>query len=73
MSLFLTHGKHSRTTRCDSSYDSMALGILGRVTHYITRYEVQGRGSLLAHMMLWIHPSNVDQFCSEITAHKPGK
>ena len=48
-------------------------GILGLVEHYVIRYEVQGRGSLHAHIMLWIHEDDiVDRVCNEITAHKPG-
>ena len=47
-------------------------GILGLVEHFVIRYEVQGRGSLHAHIMLWIHEDDIDRVCSEITAHKPG-
>ena len=39
-------------------------GICGRVQHYVVRYECQGRGSLHAHIMLWIHPADVDDISS---------
>ena len=36
-------------------------GILGTVSHIFIRYEVQGRGCLHAHIMLWIQPGDVDK------------
>eukprot|EP00951_Prasinocladus_malaysianus_P020449 scaffold167289_cov21-Prasinocladus_malaysianus.AAC.1 len=47
-------------------------GIFGRVKHWIIRFENQGRGSLHAHMPLWIHEEDVEQVWSEITARIPG-
>jgi ATP-dependent exoDNAse (exonuclease V) alpha subunit len=46
-------------------------GKLGRVTHHLTRYEVQGRGSLHAHIILWLHPDDVERVASEIVACVP--
>ena len=42
MSVFLTHVRHSKTSMCDTYGDSIAPRILGRVTHYLIRYVVQG-------------------------------
>lgn len=33
--------------------------------------QVQGRGSLHAHIILWLHPEDVENVASEITAHIP--
>ena len=46
-------------------------GILGRVQHHVTRLEVQGRGSLHAHIMLWIHPEDLPWVSQEIHAFVP--
>lgn len=42
--------------------------ILGRVQHHITRYELQGRGSLHAHCLLWIHPDDKEGVSQSIVA-----
>lgn len=47
--------------------------LLGRVQHYLIRYECQGRGSLHAHIILWVHPEDVDHVASEITATMPAE
>jgi len=46
-------------------------GILGRVTHYVIRYEVQHRGSLHAHIILWVETDDIDKVAAEITAMIP--
>lgn len=33
--------------------------------------QVQGRGSLHAHIILWVHDDDIDRVASEITAHIP--
>ncbi len=48
-------------------------GVLGRVMHHVTRYEVQGQQSLHAHILLWVHPDDVDRVSSEIVACAPAK
>jgi hypothetical protein len=48
-------------------------GKLGRVMHHVVRYEVQGRGSLHAHIVLWLHPDDVQPVSSEITACVPAE
>ena len=48
-------------------------GVLGRVQHHFTRYEVQMRGSLHVHILLWLHPDDVDKTTSEIMASLPCK
>ncbi|KAK9827574.1 hypothetical protein WJX74_011054 [Apatococcus lobatus] len=42
--------------------------ILGRVQHHATRIEVQHRGSLHVHVLLWIHPDDVARIADEIMA-----
>ena len=44
---------------------------LGRVQHDLVRYECQGRGSLHAHILLWVHPDDIDRVSKEITASIP--
>ncbi|KAG2482459.1 hypothetical protein HYH03_018605 [Edaphochlamys debaryana] len=46
-------------------------GPLGRVTHWVSRYEVQNRHSVHAHIILWLHPDDVEQACSEIVGCVP--
>jgi hypothetical protein len=47
-------------------------GMLGEVLHYLVRYEVQGRGSLHCHIILWINPNDLVQVSREICAYVPG-
>ena len=46
-------------------------GILGCVGHYVIRYAVQDCGSLHAHIVIWLEPSNVNNVASEISACIP--
>lgn len=46
-------------------------GILGRVKHYLIRYEIQNRGSAHARIMLWLNEEDVEKVCAEIDAHIP--
>lgn len=48
-------------------------GALGRVTNYVVRYEVQHRHSVHAHIILWLHPDDVERVTSEIRANIPAK
>ena len=45
--------------------------ILGRVTHYVTRIEVQHRGSLHVHILLWVDQADVARVADEIIAYVP--
>jgi hypothetical protein len=45
--------------------------ILGNVKYHVTRYECQYRGSLHAHILLWVHEDDVDRVAQEITAALP--
>jgi hypothetical protein len=47
-------------------------GLLGRVLHWVVRYEVQARGSLHVHVLLWLHADDVDRVTNEICACIPG-
>ena len=38
---------------------------MGRVKHYVRCYEVQHRGSLHAHIILWLDPADVERVASE--------
>lgn len=46
-------------------------GILGRVKNYVIRYEVQDRGSLHAHIVIWLEPADVNTTAAEISACIP--
>ncbi len=46
-------------------------GPLGRVLHWVVRYEAQDRGSLHAHVILWVHPDDKARVASEIVACVP--
>lgn len=46
-------------------------GVLGKVKHYVIRLEVQHRGSLHAHIILWCDHSTVDATSAEISASVP--
>lgn len=48
-------------------------GLLGRIQHYIIRYEFQNRGSCHAHIILWVYPDDVEQVTNEIVAVVPGE
>jgi hypothetical protein len=37
----------------------------------MVRYECQGRGSLHAHILLWVHPDDISRVGDEITASIP--
>lgn len=43
-------------------------GVFGKVDHYMTRFEVQGRGSLHAHVLLWINNADAERVRNEISA-----
>ena len=46
-------------------------GILGNCEHYVIRYEVQHRGSLHAHIVIWSATVDVPRAASEISACIP--
>ena len=46
-------------------------GVLGRVTNHVTRLEFQGRGSVHAHIVLWLHEDDVERVGDEIMAYVP--
>ncbi len=48
-------------------------GCFGRVTDYVIRYEVQDRGSVHAHVVLWIHPDDQQAAYSNIVACMPAE
>lgn len=48
-------------------------GLLGRVTRCVVRFEGQQRGSLHAHILLWVHPDDVERVANEIVAFIPAK
>ena len=48
-------------------------GIFGRVQRYMYRYEVQERGSLHIHMVLWLHPDDIENISGEIVACVPAE
>ena len=44
---------------------------LGRVKHHVIQYEIQSRGSVHAHVILWVDEDDIEQTTSEIVAHIP--
>ncbi|KAK9829678.1 hypothetical protein WJX72_007303 [[Myrmecia] bisecta] len=62
-------------TRHQAYFDKFVKGngIFGRCTHHITRFEIQGRGSLHSHSILWIHPADVEHVKRDIIAAVPGE
>jgi len=46
--------------------------MLGKVRDYAIKYEFQDRGSVHAHILLWIAPEDVDRVANEIAAYVPG-
>ncbi|MCO5604327.1 hypothetical protein L7F22_058492 [Adiantum nelumboides] len=46
-------------------------GILGNVLHYLIRYEIQNRGSLHSHIILWISKDDIENVANEIMAYIP--
>lgn len=47
--------------------------ILGRVKHHMIRFEAQERGSLHAHIVLWLHPNDVESASNQIMGYIPGE
>jgi hypothetical protein len=45
--------------------------LLGKVHHWVRRYEAQGRGCLHAHILLWVDESDIERVAQEITASMP--
>jgi hypothetical protein len=51
--------------------DTESSSLLGNVPHYLIRYEVQHRGSLHAHIVLWLSDADRERLASEICACVP--
>ena len=45
--------------------------ILGTIDQYVIRYELQSRGSVHAHIILWMNFVDVEQITNELTALVP--
>jgi hypothetical protein len=64
---------HSRLRRFMKDYIlNPEVALLGRVLHYVTRYEMQSRGNPHVHIILWVDPADVDRITDEICAVVPG-
>jgi hypothetical protein len=48
-----------------------SMNLLGRVEHYMVRYECQHRESLHVHMVLWLHNEDVERVSNDISAAVP--
>jgi hypothetical protein len=48
-------------------------GLLGKVLHYVIRYEEQGRASLHAKIILWVNERDVARVTNEISASIPAE
>jgi hypothetical protein len=62
-----------RDILCTDESGRQKRGIFGNVTDHLVRYEVQGRGSLHVHMLLWLHPDDIDSVSSEISGAVPAE
>ena len=58
---------HSRVKKFLHDYILSRPCILGRVNEYVVCYEIQFRGSLHAHIMLWIEYADLERVANEIT------
>jgi len=43
-------------------------GVIGKVEKYVIQYELQHRGSIHAHVILWVKKENVESIGKEIIA-----
>jgi len=65
--------------RFTNFFDSYILGkgtdihLLGKITHYVVRYEMQSRQAMHAHVCLWVHDDDKSRVASEITQKIPGQ
>jgi hypothetical protein len=46
--------------------------VLGRVEHWLIRYEAQVRDSLHAHILLWVHDDDQGRIDNQIVPMIPG-
>ncbi|KAG2485199.1 hypothetical protein HYH03_016088 [Edaphochlamys debaryana] len=60
-----------KVLRAGRGGNACAAAPLGRIQHYVSRYEVQNWQSLHAHILLWVHPDDVERITSEIIACVP--
>ena len=54
-------------------YINNAPHLVGRVVHYVIRYEVQDRGSLHAHIILWVQTEDIVRVSDEICGMVPAE
>ena len=45
--------------------------ILGTIDQYVIRYKLQSRGSVHAHIILWMNQNDIERVTNEITAATP--
>lgn len=64
---------HDRLQRFARKYLFDSPALLGRILHYMIRYEVQSRGSVHAHIVLWVDKADVPRVTNEIVACIPGR
>lgn len=58
---------HHRVTNFMNMFILGGQKALGDITHHVTRYEMQGRQALHAHILLWSNPEDVKKHEQEIT------
>lgn len=63
---------HERLQRFTRRFLLSPPALLGRITHSVTRYEVQSRGSVHAYIVLWVDKRDVERVSGEIVACIPG-
>ena len=66
-----THLFHLRVKEFLGTYIIGGEKVLGRVEHYVIRYEVQQWISLHAHIIFWLHKDDVDHVTNKITVYIP--
>ena len=45
--------------------------ILGMIDQYVIEYDLQSRGSVHAHIIIWINQVDIERVTNEITAATP--
>ena len=58
---------HDRVTKFMDMFLLSGHKALGDITHYVTRYEMQGRQAIHAHILLWSTPESVETYQHQIT------
>jgi hypothetical protein len=62
---------HSRFEQFMPKYILSKNGVIGKVEKYVIQYELQHRGSIHVHVILWVKKENVESIGKEIITFVP--